>query len=244
MWIVLLQFIGILVFALTRRQFVSIVQNRAFGIALNMQSSWTQKLEVSWHVTQSGQNLILHELLVRCRLLPLHNIVLGWQHMCDFCYIYCFGFQTNCLYSAQLGCYFPTLCFWLCLLMFVRSTWGNVVSQVGKGSSVTDLAMRNSTAGIAAHHAGASTMQRATPRMVCFYFINVFFLFCSGGGILVLSVIHHHSQLWYCLSFIINSLFLPSLTSWPHVLSMAEVLYVQNLHFSFLVILLPKVWDG
>lgn len=73
---------------------------------------------------------------------------------------------------------FPPFCFWLCLLMFVRSTRGNVVSQVGKGSSATDLAMRNSTAGIAAHRAGASTTQRATPRMVCFYFFNVFFLFC------------------------------------------------------------------
>lgn len=40
-----------------------------------------------------------------------------------------------------------------------------IAQQVGKGSSVTDLAMRNSTAGIAAHPAGASTMQRATPRM-------------------------------------------------------------------------------
>lgn len=30
-----------------------------------------------------------------------------------------------------------------------------IAQQVGKGSSVTDLAMRNSTAGIATHHAGA-----------------------------------------------------------------------------------------
>jgi len=30
-----------------------------------------------------------------------------------------------------------------------------IARQVGKGSSATDLAMRNSTAGIAAHHAGA-----------------------------------------------------------------------------------------
>ena len=139
---------------------------------------------------------------------------------------------------------FPTLCFWLCLLMFVRSTWGNVVSQVGKGSSATDLAMRNSTAGIAAHHAGASTMQRATPRMVCFYFFNVLFLVYSGGGNLVLSLIHHHTQLWYCLSFITNSLSLPSLTSWAHVFSMAEVLFVQNLHISFPEILLPNVWGA
>jgi len=40
-----------------------------------------------------------------------------------------------------------------------------IARQVGKGSGATDLAMRNSTAGIAAHRAGASTMQRATPRM-------------------------------------------------------------------------------
>lgn len=40
-----------------------------------------------------------------------------------------------------------------------------IARQVGKGSSATDLAMRNSTAGIVAHRAGASTTQRATPRM-------------------------------------------------------------------------------
>jgi hypothetical protein len=170
-----------------------------------------------------------------------HSLKLA-AHVWFFATCFCFGFQTNCLYSAC--CYFPTLCFWLCLLMFVRSTWGNVVSQVGKGSSATDLAMRNSTAGIAAHRAGASTMQRATPRMVCFYFFNVFFLFRSGGGNLVLSVLHHHTQLRYYLSFITNSLSLPSLTSWAHVLPMAEVLFVQNLHISFPEILLPNVWGA
>jgi hypothetical protein len=76
--------------------------------------------------------------------------------------------------------------------MFVRSTWGNVVSQVGKVNSATDLAMRNSTAGIATHHAGVSTTQRATPRMVCVSFFNLFFLPCSGGGISGLSVIYQH----------------------------------------------------
>lgn len=89
-----------------------------------------------------------------------------------------FGLQTNWLYSAYLIITFPVyICFflfiylfWLYLLMFVRSTWGNVVSQVGKVNSATDLAMRNSTAGIATHHAGVSTTQRATPRMVCVLF--------------------------------------------------------------------------
>lgn len=40
-----------------------------------------------------------------------------------------------------------------------------IAHQVGKVNSATDLAMRNSTAGIATHHAGVSTTQRATPRM-------------------------------------------------------------------------------
>jgi preprotein translocase subunit SecG len=65
--------------------------------------------------------------------------------------------------------------------------------QVGKGSSATDLAMRNSTARIAAHHADVSTMQRATPRMVCVYFLNILFLTYSGSGNSWFSVIHHHT---------------------------------------------------
>lgn len=119
--------------------------------------------------------------------------------------------------------------------MFVRSTWGNVVSQDGKGSSAIDLAMRNSTAGIATRDAGVSTMQRATPKMVCVYFLNNFFLPCSGGGTSLLSVIYHHTQLGWYPSFILMEPADPLSLSLVASISQIRpaILFAKFVHFPF-----------
>lgn len=58
-----------------------------------------------------------------------------------------------------------------------------IAHQVGKVSSATDLAMRNSTAGIATHHAGVSTTQRATPRMGHAHVHQATWVSCVSGSV-------------------------------------------------------------
>lgn len=165
--------------------------------------------------------------------------------MCDFCYIFCFGFQTNCLYSAHLGCYFPTFLF---LALFVDVLWGAhggmLSRRLGRAAVRPTLQWEILRPGLWLTVQVPQQRSVQPPEWCVFIFLMFSFCFVQVVAIWCSLFIHHHTQLWYYLSFITNSLSLPSLTSWAHVLSMAEVLFVQNLHISYPELLLPNVWGS